>query len=112
MPPSVASFGPHEKEEEVTSQEIPSKRKKEATKYEKNDKVVDTWKLRNTETWNTVFRHKVSEGPQLSVGCKPYLKCRVKGGCFSDYKMRKSHCVLAPEDKKKTEAFIKSLKGE
>ena len=92
--------------------EIPLKKKKEAAKYEKNDKLVENWKLRGDETWSTVFRHKASEGPQLSIGSKPCLKFHVKGGCFSDCKMRKSHCVLAGDDKKKTESFIKSLRGE
>ena len=112
LPPSIGVVTEDKSPEEVKGLENPLKKKKEAASYEKNENVVKDWKLRNNETWGTVFRHKASEGPVLSLGCKPCLKFHVKGGCFSDCKLRKSHCQLVDEDKSKMESFIKSLRGE
>ena len=113
LPPSIGLVSEDVQSEDPKIQEtLLKKKKKEASKYEKNENLVNDWKLRNNETWGTVFSHKASEGPALSVGCKPCLKFHVKGGCFSDCKLRRSHCVLANKDKSKIEAYIKLLQGE
>ena len=78
----------------------------------KNNNQVNSWKLRNNETWNTVFRQKTVEGPLLSLSCKPCLKFHVKGHCFSDCKQKASHCSLKDDDFNKTNEFIKTIRGE
>ena len=113
LPPSIAEVQQDTSSDNKKDQDEPnSKKKKEAAKIEKNLQQVADWKLRNNETWNTVFRHKNQEGPMLSVKCKPCLKYHVKGYCFNDCKQRSSHCVLTNEDHAKTNTFIKTLRGE
>ena len=77
-----------------------------------NNNILDSWKIRSNEKWETVFRHKSINGPLLSTGCHPCLKYQCKGWCFKDCANRASHVQLKNEDKKKTDIFIKSLRGE
>ena len=77
-----------------------------------NPSIIPEWKLRHSESWMTVFREKTSDGPLLSMHCKPCLKYHVKGICYDDCKNKKSHCALVGDDKVKTDDFIKSLRGE
>ena len=77
-----------------------------------NDDQVRNWKLRQSETWNTVFKNKTRDGPTLSCGSKPCVKYHVKGLCYSDCPHISSHRSLSGDDKVKTEAFIKSIRGE
>ena len=71
-----------------------------------------SWKLRQSETWNNVFKNKTRDGPVLSCGSKPCIKYHVKGVCYSDCPHIGSHRSLSGDDKSKTEAFIKSIRGE
>ena len=111
LPPSVASVKEEPKKDSDEEEKV-TKKKKEAPKYIKNENQVSDWKLRNNETWGTVFKHKSIEGPVLSTGCKPCLKYHVKGGCFADCKLKSTHCQLKSDDKQKVNDFIKSLRGE
>ena len=77
-----------------------------------NTSLLDAWKVRPNEKWETVFRHKSINGPLLSTGCHPCLKYQCKGWCFKDCANRASHTQLKNEDKTKTDTFIKSLRGE
>ena len=77
-----------------------------------NPNILDAWKIRSNEKWETVFRHKSINGPVLSTGCHPCLKYQCKGWCFKDCANRASHTQLKNEDKSKTDSFIKSLRGE
>ncbi len=78
----------------------------------RNENQVREWKLRPNENWDTIFRKKSREGPTLSSNSKLCLKYQVKGVCYSDCTMTGSHCELKGEDKKKADAFIKTLRGE
>ena len=60
----------------------------------RNNDVVRTWKLRQDESWDTIFRSKTKDGPVLSLGCQPCLKYHTKGVCYSDCRFIKSHKVL------------------
>ena len=77
-----------------------------------NDEMNNDWKLGANEQWETVFRHKSVNGSKLSVNCLPCLKYHCKGWCFKDCKNKASHKKLLNDDKSKTNAFIKSLRGE
>ena len=77
-----------------------------------NPRVVPNWKLRQNETWDTIFRGQSRAGPELLSGCKPCLKYHVKGFCYDDCKFSKNHEEIKEQDREKTENFIKSLRGE
>jgi hypothetical protein len=78
----------------------------------RNPALQKEWKLRQNENWDTIFRANAHEGPILTLGSKPCLKYLVKGVCCTDCTLIKSHCELNPCDVKKTDEFIKSLRGE
>ena len=89
-----------------------SKKRKHVEKFI-NNAMNSNWKLRNNESWDTIFKGKTKDGPMLSLGCKPCLKSHVKGICYSDCQNKASHCpIVNEEDIKKTDDFIKSLRGE
>lgn len=92
--------------------EGPLKRPKPSAERVTNPSTVDTWKLRQNEQWETVFRHKSVNGPMLSMGCHPCLKYQCKGWCFKDCSNKASHTQLKNADKEKTSKFISSLRGE
>jgi hypothetical protein len=78
----------------------------------RNTEPNKDWKLQPNENWETIFRKKTLEGPDLSLGCKPCLKFHVKTICYDDCKQICSHQKLSVEDKMKTDKFIKELRGE
>ena len=78
----------------------------------RNQNQVPCWKLRQSEKWDTVFKNKSRDGPNLSSHCKPCLKYQVKGLCYSDCPFKASHTSLGQDDKTKTDRFIKELRGE
>jgi hypothetical protein len=78
----------------------------------RNSAVKKEWKLRNSESWDTVFRSKSHRGPVLSIETRPCLKYHVKGFCFDDCTLLKSHAKLNDADAKLTEEYIKELRGE
>ena len=92
--------------------DLPQKRAKQTSERIVNPSCNESWKIRQNEQWETVFRHKSVDGPLLSMNCHPCLKYHCKGWCFSDCKNKASHINLKNEDKAKTSAFIKSLRGE
>ena len=87
------------------------KKRRERAEMVKNSAIVADWKLKDSESWDKVFREKTAEGPILSLSCRPCLKYHVKGVCYDDCKNRDSHKSLAGHDKDKTDKFIKSLRG-
>ena len=103
LPPSVFT---------VEKSPVFGKDLKKQAYVERNNSVLKDWKLRNSEKWETVFRNKTNEGPDLSVGCKPCLKYHVKGLCYSDCRHQSSHRVLEKDDIMKTGKQIKKLRGE
>ena len=90
----------------------PQKKSKQSADRVTNPSIVDKWKIRQNEQWETVFRHKSVNGPVLSTGCHPCLKYQCKGWCFKDCANRASHIQLKNDDKDKTGAFITRLRGE
>ena len=76
-----------------------------------NNMNVD-WKLRADEQCDTVFIYKSVNGPTLSMSCLPCLKFYCKRLCFKDCTNKISHKKLYNDDKVKTVAFIKSLRGD
>ena len=112
LPPSVQHVKPSTDSDVKRGGKDSLKKKRNNPVMMVNPAVVNDWKLRPSESWNTVFREKTVEGPSLSMLCKPCLKYHVKGLCYDDCKHKASHCALVGEDKKKTDDFIKSLRGE
>ena len=113
LPPSVLdSF--NKDSEDKSSVTVPSKRKREnVAETERNLDLVQDWKLRSEESYETVFRNKTVEGPMLSLSSKPCLKYHVNGICYSDCKYKRSHQKISMKDDiDKTSKFIKSLRGE
>ena len=88
------------------------KKKPRKVEYIKNHNVPSEWKLRQGESWDTVFKDKTLSGPELSCGAKFCLKYWVKGLCFSDCRQKCTHSPLNGEDKAKADAYIKELRGE
>ena len=110
LPPSVSKVSKNE-----TDLESPNEtrnKKKKVVESRRNTEVEEEWKIRPTETWDTVFKNKVKEAPFLSIGCKPCLKYQVKGICYTDCINQASHCKLHGDDKVKVSKFIKGLRGE
>ena len=110
LPASIKKLEPKDEKSRNEYERNP-KKQKEAQAVQ-NNKLVREWKLRNNEQWNTIFRGKSREGPELSIGCKPCLKFHLKGWCYEDCNFKASHQELKNEDKQKTETFIKGLRGE
>ena len=110
LPPSIAKISSEEKHHEIHQLK---KQKRSATPVMvRNNDINADWKLRNGETWNTVFRNKSADGPMLSLQCRPCLKYHVKGVCYEDCANKVSHCTLIESDKEQTTNYIKSLRGE
>ena len=109
LPPSVSKVS--KTESEFNSPSDTRKMKKKVVEA-RNLEIEDEWKIRPTETWDTVFKNKVKEAPFLSISCKPCLKYQVKGICYTDCINQASHCKLHGKDKAKVSKFIKGLRGD
>ena len=109
LPPNIGNVKNPIKD---TSEAVPPKRPRAAPVVIRNDNPTREWKVRSDEKWDTVFRSKARNGPNLSIGCQPCLKYHAKGFCFEDCSLAKSHTPLNPEDTKATANFIKELRGE
>ena len=105
LPGSVKKVSPVHEEEK-------SQKKMKETKRHVNRSQEKDWKIRQNEQWESVFRHKSTDGPILSMGCRPCLKYHCKGSCFDDCSNKDSHVNLKNDDRSKTTAFIKQLRGE
>ena len=108
LPPSITRLDTGD----VANKKLKKRKEKDRAEMIKNTAQVEEWKLRASESWETVFKEKTVDGPILSFGCKPCLKFHVKGVCYDDCKNSESHKVLAGKDKEKTEDYIKSLRNE
>jgi hypothetical protein len=107
LPVSVKKISPPSNQDDTCS----NKKQKE-TKRHVNRNQEKEWKIRPSEQWESVFRHRSTDGPELSMGCRPCLKYHCKGACFDDCTNKDSHVNLKDSDKCKTDAFIKQLRGE
>jgi hypothetical protein len=103
LPPCVTSSSQSEKDHS---------QKKKKFETERNTNVTREWKLRSSESWESIFQNKTNDGPTLSFGCKACLKYQVKGICYDDCKHKDSHKILQGKDKVKTDKYIKELRGE
>ena len=93
--------------------EVQDRKKPRKAEQVRNDAVPAEWKLRQGERWDTVFRNKSGEAPQLSCGGKLCLKFWVKGICYDDCKNKSTHQdELSEEDKSLAVAYISELRGE
>ena len=79
-----------------------------------NTQPVKAWRLRANKNYEKVFggRKKEAFSPKLSVGCFPCTKWHTKGYCFEDCPNAKSHKILEGDNWKKTDKFIKDIRGE
>ena len=75
-----------------------------------NSDIVDEWKIKDNEDWDTCFKGKSKEGPKLTCGTYPCITYHVKGFCWSDCSFRASHKKLNGDDTRKTCEFIKKLR--
>ena len=109
LPPSVSKVSKTESEFNSPSD---TRNMKKKVVEARNLEIEDEWKIRPTETWDTVFKNKVKEAPFLSISCKPCLKYQVKGICYTDCINQASHCKLHGKDKAKVSKSIKGLRGD
>lgn len=77
-----------------------------------NENRVQEWKLCPGESFNTVFKHRVIDGPMFSIGCKGCHKWHNKGFCFDDCPNEKSHTDLNEEYSTTFGQYIKTCRGE
>lgn len=119
LPPNIMKLQQlePEKENEKTNDSPKDNKKgkgkdKPSNTLVRNANIQSDFKLRVNENWDTVFRNKSTDGPNLSVGCKPCLKYLVKGVCYSDCRWKASHGQLSAEDTATTLQYIKQLRGE
>ena len=101
----------------VTIQDDLGKKRKaeqELTKEKRmpNENPVTNWKLKDGESYETVFKDKVLGGPKLSMGCFGCHKFHNKLMCYSDCNNAASHCVLKGADFTKFDSRVKALRGE
>ena len=89
-----------------------SKRQKVGSKRVENPAMVEDWKIRPNESYDTVFKDKVKNGPVLSFGCKGCHKWHNKGFCFDDCSNVKSHKILKGDDFKSFDKYCKECRGE
>ena len=77
-----------------------------------NNEMVEEWKMRSGENYDTVFKDKVKQGPLLSIGCKGCHKFHNKGWCFPDCNNKESHRKLSEKDSRKFGSYCKQCRGE
>ena len=77
-----------------------------------NDKMVAEWKLRAGESYETVFKDKVKNGPILSMGCRGCHKFHNKGWCYPNCKNSASHTDLMGVDSNKFGSYYQVWRGE
>ena len=107
LPPNIKKLTKDQMDE--TDQK---KKKGKLVQKELNTNQNPDWKLRQDESWDSVFKNKTNGGPILSMGCRLCLKFQSKGICYSDCAHRASHCVIIGDDKVKSDKYIKTLRGE
>ena len=114
LPPNIMKLHKRDTEDQSDDEFGRKKKKKsqQVAEQVKNLSQVHGWKLRHNEKWDTIFKNKSRDGPQLSGGVKPCLKYHVKGVCYTDCPFRQSHKQLVGEDKRKIERLINELRGE
>ena len=77
-----------------------------------NNEMVEEWKMRSGENYDTLFKDKVKQGPILSMGCKGCHKYHNKGWCFPDCNNKESHRKLSEKDSKQFGSYCKQCRGE
>ena len=77
-----------------------------------NNNMLEEWKLRAGESYETVFKDKVKKGPILSMGCRGCHKFHNKGWCYPDCNNIASHTILTGEDASKFGGYCKQCRGE
>jgi hypothetical protein len=95
------------------------KQDKQADKEEKdkaspirNTNLKEALKMRQNESWNTIFKGKSKEGPMLSIGTYGCCKFHSKGVCYDDCAYKGSHKELNTRDAGLYADYVKKLRGE
>ena len=112
LPPAIKKIAPS-KEISVFDTSFGSDRdtkRQKTVEQARNTAVPPEWKLKQGEDWDTIFKNKTLQGPDLSCGAKFCLKYWVKGLCYNDCRQKASHDKLNDADRKKGEAYIKQLR--
>ena len=115
LPPSVAKVIPSKLNDDDDIEKRSTRKRQRGDpqiQMVRNTHSCADWKLRNSESWATVFRNKTIGGPMLSLQCRPCLKYHVKGLCYDDCMQKNSHCKLEGHDERATHDYIKQLRGE
>ena len=74
--------------------------------------MVEQWKLRPNESYDSVFKDKVKSVPVLSMGFRGCHKFHNRGYCFDDCHKKNSHKELKGEDFTKFDNYCKTCRGE
>ena len=101
-----------QKEEQKGSNDTRENKRQRKSELLRNNNVPGEWKLRQGESWDTVFKNKTMAGPDLACGSKFCLKFWVKGICFGDCRQKASHDAMSNEDKETADRYVKELRGE
>ena len=107
LPPNIKKLT----KEQVNETSTKNKKSKMVQKIVNTNQNAD-WKMRQDESWDSVFKNKTLGGPSLSMGCKFCLKYHLKGFCYSDCARKGSHCIIIGDDKNKSDKYVKSLRDE
>lgn len=97
VPSPVQSFRPKPGSEDKDKDKDNKKKMKNSKRVFNEDQVEES-KLRPGESYDTVFKHKVKEGPKLSMECKGCHKWHNQGWSFDDCLNEKSHKKLTEND--------------
>ena len=77
-----------------------------------NNNMVDEWKLRANESYKTIFKDKVKNGPTLLIvhrGCHKYHN---KGWCYPNCNNKALHTKLIRDDFTAFGAYCKLCRGK
>ena len=67
---------------------------REKTPQVRNNNLKGDLKLRQNESWNTIFKGKLKDEPMLSIGSYGCCKFHSKGVCYDDCIHKGSHKEL------------------
>ena len=101
LPKSILQLKKDDDIDESSSRDRKRQRQEKADREEKdkatpirNNNMKDAVKIRQNESWNTIFKGKSKEGPMLSIGTYGCCKFHSKGVCYDDCAYKGSHKEL------------------
>lgn len=111
LPASVTVVRPRRIDNDDDGREVPKRQRQGAKRVDNND-AHPSWIMRANESYDTVFAHKVKQGPTLSFNAKGCHKYHNKGYCWDDCQNAASHKKLSGTDFTKFGNYIKQCRGE